>query len=272
MLNFTNKGGKQIAKIVGGSYDGEIISANGEGFLDKKNSFNELHLKGDAKFVQIPDPKIRPVLYITGPSGAGKSTYCKNFAKEWLKQNKKGEIFVFSSLKDDESLDEIKKLSRIKLDESLFDDPIDIDDLKDSLCIFDDIDVINNKKIRSAVYSILDQCLEIGRHSNIGVLVTNHMATGGNSTKRSLNECQTITFFKGTNTYGLKYLTEKYLGISKEQLKYIKKLKSRWITVFKNYPETVLAERDIYTLNQDSEDEYESEPEPEPKKKKSVKK
>ena len=40
------------------------------------------------------------------------------------------------------------------------------------MCIFDDIDVISDKLIREAVYNILDQILEIGRHFKIHCIVT----------------------------------------------------------------------------------------------------
>ena len=46
---------------------------------------------------------------------------------------------------DDESLDSVKPL-RIQLDESLIEDPIDIKEFADSVVLFDDIDVIPDKK------------------------------------------------------------------------------------------------------------------------------
>jgi Mor family transcriptional regulator len=47
----------------------------------------------------------------------------------------------------------------------LIDDPITLEELSDSVSIFDDIDVIPNKKVREAVYSLLNQILETGRHT-----------------------------------------------------------------------------------------------------------
>ena len=52
---------------------------------------------------------------------------------------------MFSSLPNDESLDKIKP-KRIKLDDSIHLDPIKVNELKESVCIFDDIDVISDKK------------------------------------------------------------------------------------------------------------------------------
>ena len=61
---------------------------------------------------------------------------------------------MFSALPDDPSLDSINP-KRIELDDSLISDPIKAEDLKDSAVIFDDIDVLNNKKIREEVYCLL---------------------------------------------------------------------------------------------------------------------
>ena len=69
---------------------------------------------------------------------------------------------MFSSLPEDESLDDVKP-QRIKLDRSIYEEPIEVEELKDSVVVFDDIDVISDKKIRDAVYNILNKVLEIGR-------------------------------------------------------------------------------------------------------------
>jgi hypothetical protein len=65
---------------------------------------------------------------------------------------------LFSSLPDDESLDSVKP-KRVILDDSLIDDPIDIKEFADSVIIFDDVDVLTNKKIRDEVYKIMNQGL-----------------------------------------------------------------------------------------------------------------
>ena len=107
---------------------------------------------------------------------------------------------MFSSLPSDESLDNIKP-NRIKLDDSLHTDPIKVNGFKESVCIFDDIDVISDKKMREAAYNILNQFLEIGRHFQIRrhfqihCIVTNHLPTNGKDTVRILNQAHTVTYF-----------------------------------------------------------------------------
>ena len=73
---------------------------------------------------------------------------------------------MFSSLPSGESLDKIKP-KRIKLDESMYTGPIKVDELSESVCISDDVDVISEKKVREAVYDVLNQVLESGRHYKI---------------------------------------------------------------------------------------------------------
>ena len=47
----------------------------------------------------------------------------------------------------------------------------------------------------------------------------------------------------------MKYLLDQYLGLDKEQIKRIKKLDSRWVTIMKSYPMIVLSEKEAYVLN-----------------------
>ena len=143
-----------------------------------------MKIPNETKFQQIPDTtKERDIIYITGPSGSGKSTYVRKYLEQYKKKNKDKPIYMFSSLPDDESLDSIEP-QRIRLDESIYQDPIEIEDLANSVVIFDDIDVMCVKTIRDAVYNILNKTLEIGRHFKITALVTNHLPTNGKETRR----------------------------------------------------------------------------------------
>jgi len=197
------------------------------------------------KFQQTPDStKERDILYITGPSGSGKSTYVVNYLKEYKKTYKNRHIYVLSSLKEDETLDKIAGLKRIKLDDKMWSDPLEAETFKDSCVIADDVDVISDKKIREAVLKLINQVLEIGRHFNISLLMTNHLATAGRDTRRILNEAHTVTYFPHSgSSHGIKYLLTEYCGISKKDMMLAKKSDSRWITIYKNYPCVMMGER-----------------------------
>lgn len=252
MLNLNNIG-HTLAKIESGKYDKRIISINPN--MDEKNdidkNFDELILI-DGKFQHIPDPNTeRSVLYITGPSGSGKSTYTSLYIKQYQKlHKKKNPVYIFSAIGSDAVLDLLKP-KRIKIDDDLIHDPIDIEELSHSLVVFDDIDVISNKKQREAVYNILNSILETGRHFNISCIVTNHLSTNGNDTRRILNEAHSVTIFPSSGSKrGTIYLLKNYLGLENNDIKKVKKLKSRWVTIFTKYPQCVMSEKQIYSLNE----------------------
>jgi predicted AAA+ superfamily ATPase len=251
-LNF-QKIGRQIAKIEGGVNNGKIISVSTNDEIKAKSGFETLHLD-EGKFQQIPNGNIdkdnkREILYITGQSGSGKSTYTRNYLKEYKKLFKKNNIYIFSALKSDKSIDDMKP-QRINITDALVEDPLGVDDFEDSIVIFDDIDSIQNKKHREAVFKILNEIAQTGRHKNVSMIVTNHLSTGGRDTRTILNECNSVTYFPhGGSAHGINYLLENYVGIDRKTLKIIKKLKSRWITIYKNYPQIAMGEKDILLLS-----------------------
>ena len=255
-FNFENIG-KQLAIIEGGKFDGKKVSVGTPGEEEAVKNYTMIPIK-DGKFQQTPNPKSeREILYITGPSGSGKSTYTLNYCKQFKKTKKKAEIYLFSALKEDETLDKIKT-KRMNIDDSLISNPIDVEEFKNSLVIFDDIDVITNKDHREAVYSILNQILEVGRHHKIFCIVTNHLPTGGQDTRRIINESQSVTYFPQSGSAGqMKRLLQDYLGLDNKTLKDIRKMNTRWATVFKNFPMAVMTERNVFSLNPDDDSEEE---------------
>ena len=128
-------------------------------------------------------------------------------------------------------------------------DPIKVDELSESICIFDDIDVISEKKIREAVYDVLNQVLEVGRRYKIHCVVTNRLPTNGKETRRILNDAHTVTYFPHSAGGKIKYTLEEYVGLDKKQIAYVKKQSSRACTIFKNYPQCYVLEREIGLLN-----------------------
>ena len=253
-LNF-DKVGKYLGKVEGGKYDKKIVAVSSDHKMvddDYCRSFKRMAI--DGKFQQIPDPETeRQILYITGASGSGKSTYTANYIKHYKKLYPKNPVYCFSALKDDESLDVVKP-KRIIIDETLVTSPITIDEFENSCVVFDDIDVISDKKQRDAVYSILNQGLETGRHYKVTIIITNHLPTAGKDTRRVLNECHSVTYFPHSGSArALKYLLTEYLGLDKYSMKKIKGLKSRWATIFKNYPNVCMTEKEIWLLAEDDD-------------------
>jgi hypothetical protein len=218
---------------------------------DVEDGFTSARAKNSDLVQQIPDKKTeRSVLYITAPSGSGKSYYTKGYIEQYHKAYPKRDVFIFSSLDSDPTLDKLKYIKRIKIKEEKFlNAELSAVDFKDSLCIFDDCDVISNKIVHKKVFNVLDNVLETGRHFAVSVVFTSHNATMGNATKRILNESHSITIFpKNAGGKMLKYLLDQYLGLDKDEIKRLKNLDGRWATIVKSYPMVVMSEKEIFQL------------------------
>lgn len=222
---------------------------------DKKTAqhcFTDYALKGDDKFQVIPNPNTeRQIVYITAQSGAGKSWWCKEYCEEYKKIFPKREIYLFSSLAEDKSIDKIKGLKRINIKTPEFlSDEITAEDFQKSLVIFDDCDAITDKKLKTKLYGIMNNLLEIGRHWSVSLLITSHLPCAGNDTKRILNESHQIVIFPHSlGGRSLKYLLESYLGLDKKQIKRVKQIDGRWVCIYKTYPQVIIGEQIVYTIN-----------------------
>jgi hypothetical protein len=134
---------------------------------------------------------------------------------------------------------------RIQLDESLIDDPIDIKEFENSVVLFDDIDVIPDKKIREAVLKIMNLGLEVGRHYKINMVITNHLPTNGRESRRVLNEASSFTYFPHSANARIKYFLTEYVGVDKKMIGYFKKQHTRSVTIFKNYPMCFMSDHEV---------------------------
>ena len=217
--------GKRIAVVKGGQYDKKsVYIATPENVDAIKNPFTNLELNNNAKFQQSidtnEDGQIYPrIMYITGASGSGKSYYTLNFVNEYLKRHKKNKVYLFSALDEDETLDSDKRIKRIMIDEDIGDESID--DFENTLCIFDDVDILG-KKEKDAVYFLLNKFLQVGRHKNINVIFTSHLPSDNRNTRVILNEANCITYNPSGSSHSINYLLKTYCGLSVGQIKNIK--------------------------------------------------
>jgi len=250
MLNFENEGDK-IAIIQGTKGKNIPILCIGNG---ARQEYKEIKLKEGETFQHVPNVnKERDILYITGQSGSGKSYYTAQYCLQYKALYPKRHIYLFSALSEDKgSLDLVKGLKKVKLDDDFInDDDITIDELKDSLVIFDDVDNLK-KGLKNKIWTLMNSILQTGRHTNTSAIITYHLPTNSHETKLILNECHSITFFPATmGGAKLKYLLDAYLGMDKKEIQKVKKLKSRWITVFKTYPKVILSQGDAFIPSMD---------------------
>ena len=214
-------------------------------------SKKEFKIFDDGRLQPLPRFNKTERCYITGQTECGKSYYCKKYLEQLRKVHPTKKIYVFSDVDSDPELDCIKNLTRFKLDEELAEKENGINPavFKDSICLFDDIDSIQNSKVYKFVLALRDSLLRRGRHEDISVLCTNHLATDYKNTRILLNECNSITIFcRSGSTYGIKYLLKKYVGMDKKQTQKVLNLPSRWVTIYKNYPQYVAYEKGLYLI------------------------
>ena len=224
-------------------FNGSTIAKTGNKVLhlndkEDEDGFTDIHLKTGG-FTLMPDKTAeRTIFYITAPSGSGKSYLAKEIIHEYHKMYPKREVYVFSSLDSDPTLDSLKYIKRIKLSKPEFmETELSAEDFKDSLVLMDDIDVISDKKKLKKVQDILNSILQTGRHFQVSCIYTSHQSTAGHSTKIILCEAHVIVIYPSTSGGKMmKYLLDQYLGFSKSQIEKVKDLKSRWLAIVRKYP------------------------------------
>jgi chromosomal replication initiation ATPase DnaA len=233
--------------------DVNIYMADKEQYKQIKHILPTIELTDENEVMQhLPyfnkSGNLRQVLYISGASGSGKSYYTSDYMKEYAKMYPKNPIYIISSLEEDTKLD--KNTKRIKLNETFYDTQITINDFKDCLVVYDDTEMIANKLIQEKITNIMNLILTTGRHTNTYLIVTSHDTNAGHKTKLILLESHCITLFLNTMGHrSLKYLLETSFGFNKKQIDIIHNLNSRWVTIFRTAPITVMHENGAFTFN-----------------------
>lgn len=239
---------ERINKIIG-------ILKDMKGDDDDKLKTNEIKIY-DGLFQQIPktgiydgDSKMVFRTYIAGPSECGKSTYCASLIKEYKDYHPKNKIILFSDTKKDKLLDGLITC-RISIDKDLVEgDPIEPEDIHDSLVIFDDIDSISNKKYKKVVSILRDKLLQAGRHEFVSVITTGHQICNYIDTRVVLNDSQYLVLFpEATGRNKLFHVLKTYFGLDAAEIEKAVNLPSRWICVHKEVPRFIAYSGGIYML------------------------
>ena len=214
------------------------------------DGFSKVELKAGEEFTLVPSKTGRTIFYVTAPSGAGKSFLSKQIIMEYRKLHPKNQIYVFSSLESDPTLDILKYIKRIKISRPEFlESELTAEDFENSLVLFDDIDCISDRKKLKKVQDSLNSILQTGRHFNVSCIYTSHASTSGNATKIILNESHIIVLFPScAGGKMLNYVASQYLGLSKKQIKKMKELPSRWVAIVRKYPRAIITQHSASLL------------------------
>ncbi|HDZ16732.1 hypothetical protein LCGC14_0704700 [marine sediment metagenome] len=186
----------------------------------------------------------RDLYFVMGPSGVGKSTFLSKYIEQFMKKFPDRNIVLYSWIKDDPAFEGIL-MNRIELNEDIINNPLTLTQLQNTLVIFDDIS--GHDDISNMLHLLRDEILTKGRHNNIYSISTTHMISNWNETRILKNESNKIVFFKnGPKKHIRNFLSS--LGVTKNQIDNILKLKSRWILINQNFPMFVLWENGAMIL------------------------
>jgi len=210
----------------------------------------------DKSISVFPLPQLKSErLYIAAPSGAGKSWFTADYITrtKMLFQQKKRDVYIFSRVEQDESLD--KKLNqkyviRVPLDAELWNSvTFNPEDFEKSICVFDDVDQLADRTLKRKVQALRQNMLETGRHSQITVITTSHQIQNYHESRAAINESHSVVLFpKASSVYHVSSFLEKYVGMTSLEVKRVYNLPTRWIFVHKQYPRYLVWEHGVRLL------------------------
>jgi len=201
--------------------------------------------------IPLPYPDLsRHIMFVCAPSQSGKTTFVSLYADWFCTYLKVPEIVVFSEKAADQ-LDEITsaKVKRIKLDEKVTEKAIDPLQFANKLIIFDDIDGIYDKKIRSEIFQLIERILKLGGEYKIHIIITYHMLTNYKETRYLLFEANYVVIFPNTGSESqFVNLFKNYIGIDLKKMKSILSTNSRWALIHKNHPKYIVYNNGVEIL------------------------
>ena len=256
---YPNFHGKAIAEIINKKdidetkdYDKEYLFLK---YLDSENkSKNEFILKDQSKTIYPlnvrqgdNDDQINRV-YLSGGTLSGKSYLAARLARDYKIQYPKRNIVLYSYIEDDVAYKGLN-IKKIRIDESLLDDPMDIQELSNSLVIFDDAEAFSDKDILNELERIRNACVNTGRHYNIDTIICRQNMLESHKTKSILNSCFNIVGFPHSSSrYQFSQWLDRYLRLPKSIIQRILALPSRYVLINITTPMYILYARGAFIL------------------------
>lgn len=191
-------------------------------------------------------------IFVTGAPNCGKTYLTNEFTKAYIKMFQR-QVFLFTCVKNDDTLKkDIENYIRVPIDNDLLEEPIKLEDLSNSLCIFDDIESSEFPHATAYAYNLLSEICKAGRHENISVIFINQECRMGKKTKAILTMLTKLVIFpKSASFYQTSRLLKDYIGLGNDQITDIFKSKSRWVAINRAVPQYVINENGCYVLGKE---------------------
>jgi hypothetical protein len=197
------------------------------------------------RLIVDPNPQLRQVYYVAGKSGSGKSWIARQLAESYHRFFPSRHIYLFSQLKEDDTLDSMKKSegkpTRIPL-ESFLDTPPDVEEAVDALSIFDDYDTVEGD-VGKVLRTFIDEIATMGRHKRASMICASHHLTNYSRTRLILSETtHFVVFPQATGKKRLQYLLEAYASMDREEIEGLYGIQSRWVCIGNASPPFLVSE------------------------------
>lgn len=194
------------------------------------------------KFIIMPT-KITERVYISGKSGVGKSSLASMYINEYSNMFPKRQVYLIS-VHSGESAYQYHDINQIPLNEEFVENTPTLEELSNSLVIFDDADNLSDNKLVKAVKALNDNLISNGRKYNIHVISMSHQLMDYSKTRHLLNEANRVVLFLAGSKYHTQRYLKVYAGFDKDQIKKIMGLKSRWVCLGLTIPNYYVSEHE----------------------------
>lgn len=251
--------------ILIGKTSNNYIYYNGN--VPKKDRVREIEMEESIDIVPYLDKnnKQRSASFISGISGSGKSTLAVkliNHLREidgntknkqtGLMEPKKVIIFSSSQLANkDPAFEKLQNYAYVPLDHPEF-PLISLDDLKNTICVFDDYENLADRKLEAYVLFFIKDLLERSRKLNVGIIIINHLTQNFNKTRSIIAECTDYYLNVSSNRNSTMRFLKSYFDFSPKELAEIKNYEFEnpftWCLFRKSLPSYSIIENKIKLL------------------------
>jgi len=166
--------------------------------------------------------------------------------------NLQGTIFLFTALTDDDNAFEKTKYNgrifrKIIISEEI--ESVNINDLKNCICVFDDAEDHKDKNLTKKVYALIDEILTKGRKLNIHLIFSGHNLKQYKLTSYINLEANVNVFFqKATSESQLASYLKSYIGIDKNEIEKIKDAIGRYVIFSRIVPRYCISKNKIWLI------------------------
>lgn len=203
----------------------------------------------EEQIIVLPTPPTERC-YASGIAGSGKTTLVAHYMIEYLKQNPENRIFMFNRHDDDPAYEGIP-IQWITVDnDELLSASFSLDEFSDSLVVFDDVDNLQDPKMKKWMIKVANDLFCNGRKKGISCFYVSHVMFNALQTQTILIESTKLFCFPQTGNYHIERYLKDRIGIDKDKIKRFFYLteKSRWVCICRRPPLHVIHEKGAFIL------------------------